>query len=244
MHIDPRVGSVDLLAPLQNFGVPAELTRLAFGDVAFVGRGINEYPLCIGVELKETQDLIKSLQSSRFVGHQLHGLLDTYDRAWLLTEGTWRTTNEGVLMELTDFGWRSATAGNRQPVMTRSIEKQLLSITIRGGISHWHCQTRHDTIRFLSALYHWWTDKELSEHRSHEAIYHSPPDRAQMIAPSQFVTTISTLPAIGWEKSRAAEEHFHGSIRNAINATADEWQTVEGIGKGIATKIIDCLEAA
>lgn len=239
--VDDRIGSRDLLDPLQRFGVPAELTRLAFADFAFVGRGIDDAPVCIGVELKETQDLIKSLQSSRFVGHQLHGLLGTYDRAWLLTEGTWGTTDEGVLMELTDFGWETATAGNRQPVMTRSIEKQLLSITIRGGISHWHCPTRRDTIRFLSALYHWWIDKELSEHRSHEAIYHPPPDRAQMIAPSQFVTTISTLPGIGWEKSRAAEQVFDGSIRDAITAGTYQWQLVPGVGKGLANKIVEAV---
>lgn len=240
LHVDDRIGSKDLLPDLLRFGVQAELTRLAFADFAFVGRGIADYPLCIGVELKETQDLIKSLQSSRFVGHQLHGLLDTYDRAWLLTEGSWRTTNEGVLMELTDFGWKSATAGNRQPVMTRSIEKQLLSITIRGGINHWHCPTRGDTVRFLSALYHWWTDKELGEHRSHEAIYHAPPDRAQMIAPSQFVTTVSTLPGIGWEKSRAAEQVF-GSIRAAVCADPWEWEMVPGVGKGIANKIVEAV---
>lgn len=241
LHIDDRIGSADLLPDLRRFGVPSELTRLPFGDAAFVGRGMNDAPVLIGIELKETQDLISSLQSSRFVGHQLHGLLEMYDRAWLVTEGTWRDTPEGILMELTDFGWRSATAGNRQPVMTRDIEKQLLTITIRGGISHWHCQTRRDTVRFLSALYHWWNDKSLDEHRSHEAIYHPPPDRAQMIAPSQFRSTVSTFPGIGWGKSRAAEEVFEGSIRAAVNATATEWQLVPGIGKGIAAKIVEAV---
>lgn len=243
MHVDDRVGSKDLLPDLQRFGVPAELWHLPFADFAFVGRGMHESPVVIGVELKETQDLIKSLQSKRFVGHQLRGLLDTYDRAWLLTEGTWTDSPEGVLMELSDFGWNAATAGNRQPIMTRSLDKQLLSITIRGGINHWHCPTRRDTIRFLSSLYHWWTDKELSEHRSHEALYHPPPDRAQMVDPSQFCLTVSTLPGIGWERARAAQEEF-GSIRKAINATAREWEHIPGIGKGIATRIDDCLEAA
>jgi hypothetical protein len=164
-----------------------------------------------------------------------------YDRCWLLTEGTWRESNEGVLMELTDFGWQSATAGNRQPVMTRDMDKQLLTITIRGGISHWHCQTRRDTVRFLSALYHWWTDKALDEHRSHEAIYHPAPDRAQMVAPSQFCTTVSTFPRIGWDKSRAAEAVFEGSIRRAVNATATEWALVPGIGKGIAQQVVEAV---
>lgn len=241
LHIDDRIGSKDLVDPLRRFGVPCELMRLEFGDVAFVGRGISDAPILIGIELKETQDLISSLQSSRFVGHQLHGLLEMYDRAWLVTEGTWRDSAEGVLMELTDFGWKSATAGNRQPVMTRDIEKQLLTITIRGGISHWHCQTRRDTVRFLSALYHWWNDKTLDEHRSHEAIYHAPPDRAQMIAPSQFRTTVSTFPGIGWGKSRAAEEVFNGSIRDAVNASATQWALVPGIGKGIAQRVTEAV---
>lgn len=241
MHVDSRVGSVDLLGPLTRFGVPCELSHLAFGDIAFVGRGMHDAPVCIGVELKETQDLISSLQTKRFVGKQLRGLVETYDRAWLLTEGTWRDTPDGVLMTLTDFGWHSATSGNRQPVMTRDIEKQLLTITIRGGISHWHCQTRRDTVRFLSALYHWWTDKSMEDHRSHEAIYHPPPDHVQMVKPSQFVTTVSTFPHVGWEKSRAAEVAFGGSIRNAVNASATDWARVPGIGKRIANQVVEAV---
>src|SRR5689334_15702242 len=105
--VDPRIGSRDLLLPLQRFGVPAELSpvNMDAGDFAFVGRGVNDAALTVGIELKETVDLVQSLRSGRFAGHQLPGLLRTYDRAWLLTEGMWRVGESGLLEVWRYGGW-------------------------------------------------------------------------------------------------------------------------------------------
>src|SRR5574337_1311397 len=163
----------------------------------------------IGVELKETRDLIASLRSARFPGHQLPGLQTTYDRAWLLTEGIWRA-GEGGVLEIMAGGWRTITLGAHQ-VMLSDVESWLLSQIIRGGISHWHCATRKDTVRFLTVLYKWWTAKDLDEHRSHQAIYLPPPDRAMLAEPSTFLRIASCLPGVGWDKAAALETACQGS---------------------------------
>lgn len=238
--VDERIGSRDLLEPLRRLGVECDLQHLDFADFAFLGRGINGADVTIGVELKETRDLISSMRSSRFAGHQLPGLITTYDRAWLLTEGIWRTGDEGVL-EIMQGGWRTVSLG-RQPVMASDLDSWILTQVIRGGIAHHHAATRKDTLRFLSTLFSWWTRKDLEEHRSHQAIYLPPPDRASLIEPSNFVKgMVGLVGDVGWTRATAIETACNGSIRKLSAMSATELRQIPGVGKTIAQKIVAAL---
>jgi ERCC4-type nuclease len=240
MLIDDRIGSKDLIGPLIRSGVPAELTRLVFADCAFVGRGVQDEPVTIGIELKETRDLLSSLHSGRFQGHQLPGLLSTYDRVWLLTEGIWRAGPGGAL-ETLQGSWRQQKTG-RRAVLVNDVESWLLSQIIRGGIHHWHSSTRCDSVRFLSVLYHWWCSKSLDQHRGHQTIYYAPPDRATFIEPSLFQRIAGCLPGVGWDRSIALDQHFQGSLRGLLSATAEDLLAVDGIGPKTAQAIVTSLQ--
>lgn len=237
--VDDRIGSKDLLLPLQQSGVSCDLQRLEFADFAFIGHGLGGADLFIGIELKETRDLLSSLRSARFSGHQLPGLQSTYDRSWLVTEGIWRANSDGVL-EYMQGGWKPASVGQHR-IMASDLDSWILSQTIRGGISHWHCPTRRDTIRFVSTLYRWWTDKDLDEHRSHQAIYLPPPDRAMLTEPSPCLKMLSCLPGVGWDKAMKLEEYCGGSLRRLMTLSAADLQQIDGIGKTIAAKILATL---
>jgi ERCC4-type nuclease len=244
--VDERIGSKDLLIPLQQAGVPCELQHLDFGDFGFIGRGLEGADVFIGVELKETRDLIGSLYGDRFTGHQLPGLLNMYDRVWLLTEGIWRAGAGGVLESFTR-GWNPVKIGARA-IIASDLESWLLSQIIRGGIGHWHSSTRSDTIRFLSVLYHWWTDKSLEDHRAHRAIYTAPPDRASFVEPSPFVkAVVSAVPGLGWDKAHALEDIClneqtrKGSLNRLGDLSARELQSVPGIGPTLAGRITKVL---
>ncbi len=232
--VDERIGSKDLLAPIRAHGVDAELGHLDFGDFAFVGRGLNDTDLLMGLELKETRDLVSSLQSSRFAGHQLCGLQKMYDRAWLVTEGIWREGNGGVLEVLTG-SWRKLSNTGRF-VMYRDIESWLLTQTIRGGLSHWHCNTRKDTVRFIVNLYRWWTLKAFSEHRSHQVIYQPPPDRAMLTEPTTFLRMLACIDKVGYDKAIAISQ-IYGSVGEIRDSSARELQLIPGIGPIVAANI-------
>lgn len=233
--VDERIGSRDLLIALQNQGVPAELAHLDSGDIAFIGRGIADRQIFVGIELKRTTDLISSLRSGRFQGFQLEKIVNTYDRGWFISEGEWREGYGGVLEVLTIDGWERASAGPHG-IMMSDLESWIITQTIRGGLGYRHCSHREDTIRFIAVLYAWWTEKALDEHRGHEAIYLSPPDRATFIEPSTERKMISCIPKVGWEKSAALETHF-GGIRGLLAASEKEVIEVEGIGKTIAANV-------
>lgn len=233
---------------LERVGVPVDLTRLDSCDVAFVGRGIEDEPITIGIELKRLKttdgtraDLLSSLRTGRLAGHQLGGM-QAYDRAWLVTEGLWRGNDSGELEIFTHGQWAPVRSG-KSHVMVSDVEQQLLSIIIRGGLWYWHCPTQRDTVRFIASLYKWWTAKSLDEHRSHQAIYLPPPDRAVFIEPSTFLKMASCLPGIGYDKALAIEAQF-GCFERLFTASIKELKQVDGIGTLLATRIYNTLHSS
>lgn len=239
MLVDPRDGSEDLLLPLQRYGVPAEHApcQMEAGDFAFVGRGINDEDVFVGVEMKETQDLISCVYSGRYTAEQVPKLQRIYGHhVWFLTEGIWREGNGGILEHYRSGQWKALRIGAKA-IMCRDLESWILTQVIRGGFHYKHCSTRADTVRFLAVLYHWWTDKSLEEHRSHQAIYIAPPNRAMMKEPTEFHKMMSCLPKIGWEKGRVLAEYCDEDLDRLMLATEKELTELDGIGKTLALKI-------
>ena len=86
--IDNRTGSKELF-PLFPKG-SAKLCHLPFGDFSFVGNGPDEMPLNIGIERKQIREVAGEMSAGRLVGHQVPGLLATYQVVYLIVEGRWR----------------------------------------------------------------------------------------------------------------------------------------------------------
>ena len=238
--IDGQVGSRDLVAPLQALGLPASLTRLEFGDVAFVGKGVDGVDVLVGVELKKVGDLLDSLRSGRLAGHQLPGLQKMYQHTWLLVEGIWYIDNAGRI------GYGPRHGGITRGRMTiGELNKRLLTLQLLGGLHPWFTKDRAGSLQFILALYRFWTDTNFDQHQSHITIYHPEPLKPV----SQFQRTISTLPGLGWLLSIAAQKQF-GSIRCALTATAAEWANIitvdsrnrrRHLGMTTAAKIVEAL---
>lgn len=230
--VDDRVGSVDLIKPLNDSGLQASKTRLEFGDVAFTGLGAADTILDIGLELKTINDLVGSLRSGRLAGHQLPGLRQTYDHTWLLVEGLWRHDTSGRLVTYQGKtrGWCPIPGR-----MTASeLEKQVLTLELCGGLHVRYLPSRRDTIRFVGSLYHWWADTALDRHTSHLVAHTAP----TIVPISDFRQTVMRFPGVGYKTSLAVEQLFGGSLRKAINASLDEWASVTTVtDKGQARRL-------
>ncbi len=243
--VDSRIGSRELQGAFERQGLTVDLQRLDACDFAFVGRGIDDEPITIGIELKRVHcndgtrsDLLQSLRSGRLAGHQLGGMQE-YDRAWLITEGLWRANDQGEL-EVWSRGWQPVRTG-KHVLLKADIESQLLTLIIRGGLSYWHCPTQSDTVRFVTGLYRWWTSKSLAEHRSHEAIYVPPPDRALFTEPSPMAYMLyAGVKGLGYDRALAIESQF-GSFDKLFHATLPELRRVAGIGTVLAERIYTVL---
>lgn len=223
--VDDRVGSKDLVKPLKAAGLPAEKMRLDYADVAFNGRGPENSTLGIGIELKTLGDMVGSIRSGRFAGHQLPGLRDAYDRVWLMVEGLWRTDEQGLVCSYQGprRGWRPIPGR----ITGNEFEKHLYSFELCGGVHVRHTIDRAGTVRALATLYRWWTDKPFESHSSHLAVHDAP----TLVAVSDFRAAVMKWPGIGMKASIAVEAHFKSSIRRAANASVDEWASIQTIGK-------------
>jgi ERCC4-type nuclease len=235
---------------LQKLGCEVESTRLDFADAAWLGWGPNGAPVNVGVEIKQMSDAMACCVSGRFAGHQLPGLLQSYDDIWLLLRGEWRARpGDGVLEERRQGrggGMYWAPAGGGQRLwMWRDFENWINSMTILGGLrvhrfSGW-CE-RHRTIDWCEgALWlktlHGWYSKE--EHKSHQVIYsgkHIWQDQALLNKPTLARRVACELPHIGVKRSAEVARVFH-TVAQMVEASPRDWMQVEGVGKKIATEI-------
>lgn len=246
--VDRREGSSQLLPMLRKVGLPCELGTLAFGDVSFIGLGPEGCPVPVGVEVKSIRDVLSCMTDGRFAGHQLPGLVASYQQIWLLMEGQWRMgPTSGLLEVLSNKGyWFEATVGQRR-FMYRDLQTWLLTIQIKGGIQSASVSSYAEATTWISALYRWWTRTGTKEeaggydtHKGHLALNTAGSerfrDRALLVRPSLLRRIAAELPGIGFDKSANVAAHF-GCVEDLFCASEKELQKVPGIGKELSGRI-------
>jgi ERCC4-type nuclease len=246
MLLDDRTGSGDLLPLLKSMGVRVEHTRLEYGDVAFHGNGPGGSPVFVGVEVKTVSDVLQCIGDGRFSGHQLPGLVQTYDQVWLLVEGSYRADQRSGLLQVFKAHrnggrfWADAITGRSSRAMYRELDSWLLTMEIKCGVRFRRAHDRDETARILANLYNWWTSKEWDEHRSHLQLHTTTPDAAMLRKPSLLRMVAAQLPGVGWGKSQTIEKSF-GSIREMVQADEKRWAKIDGIGKVMAKRLVEAV---
>jgi ERCC4-type nuclease len=223
-----------LLEPLQQAGLPAVIAdpQLTAGDLAFSGRGHGGQPVEIGIEFKRldssSTDLAQSLRSGRLSGEQLPKLLGekgAYDKAWLLIEGIWRHDPKTGLITVYKGkfrGWQPIPG----KMLVNELEKKLLTLQMLGGLHVRFTNTRADSIRFIGALYRWWTDRDMDKHVSHLAVH----DQPTFHAVSEDAAALMRWPGVGYKAATAAEAKFK-TVGYAATAEPSEWANLNIGGK-------------
>lgn len=240
IYVDNREGSKDLIGPLCALNIPCELDRLDFADVMWFGKGPRGGYVPVGIEVKTIPDLLQCIHSGRFSGHQLPGLLRDYQsHAWLLVEGMWRPSKEGLLETFRGGRWQDGALGGRQ-WMYREVDNWLTSMQEMTGIHLRQTAGRSETARTIADMHQWW-GKEWKDHKSHLAIHLPAPNTMQLREPSLLVKVASLLPGLGWQRAQICGRAF-SSIREMINADEATWKNLPGIGKTLAKRIREAVE--
>lgn len=268
MNIDYRIGSKDLLEPLNRRNIPAQLVHLDYGDINFVGlHPHTKEEVLVGIERKNVDDFVSSMRSNR-LGVQIAGMVECYPLArYLLVEGLTRANARGY-MEKVIWQKESIRAdGNTQTVLCWKVIKPgggfadngrvvshaewfsyITSISRVAGLEVIQSVDAEDTAAKLATLYKWW---QKSEHTSLGVdglgdVFQERgeiPTRVTQRKPTLCMEWAKCIPGIGPEKARAIGKWF-GSARAMANADVEAWVGIPkevmkpGIGKGRAEKIV------
>lgn len=220
----------------------SSLCRLDSADVAFAGNdGIT-----VGIELKKVTDALSCMYSSRLADVQLPKMAEVYDIRYLVIEDMYRADPKtGVLQRWKMFPsatdtvcgrWYDAHIGQRR-MMYRSFELWLHTLCEMGGARLERTQNLDQTASLIQTLYSWW---QREDHRSYDVLHRYEGDAASLTRPSVLRRIAALLPGIGWVRSEAVARRF-STVREMVEATPEEWMEIEGIGKGITTKVQEVL---
>lgn len=245
LQIDDRAGSDRLGRYLRARRQPVDLCRLPFGDVAFTGQGPEGRPISVGVEYKIVTDALQCIQDGRFAGHQLPGLISSYEIPILLIEGTTRPDPKDGLLQIRHPHkgfWYSAKTGRNQ-FMYRDFQHWLMTLTFKAGIRIMFSSDISDTAATIVSLFTWFTAKEWKDHRSHLAMASGIDlnrDAAIFIRPSILRRVAAELPGIGLDRSAEVARKFR-SIQEMSMADEKDWETIPGIGHKTAMAVCAAL---
>jgi ERCC4-type nuclease len=209
----------------------AKLAHLEYGDISFSGRGPEDAIWSIGIERKTLWDLKASSMSGRLAGHQLPGMRNVYNVAYLLVEGQYVLTSSGFVKmkrgkSLVDVGFTG-------PWRTQQFLGYLNTIEIMTGVKLRFTRNLRETAMMVMALEHWWNSKTFEDHRSHIAFHDLPVFQEQNLV-SRVAKEFSCL---GLKRAMAAGKYFK-SVKEMINAEEKQWRDIPGIGVGVSKRVV------
>lgn len=257
IYLDQRIGSAELLTDLISIGAPATITHLEYGDMYFAGNGPDpETPTILyGVERKRIADLAASITSKRLSGHQLPGMVNTYDRCYLVVEERFRRGGDGQIQipKKSDNGktfWVDAPYGIPYQALEGYLATLEEVVGNGGRFRVVRTVSKADTASWLLSRYLWANAKTWEEHRSHLA-FEQNQATVSWVKANLTRRIAKELPRIGWERSLDCDRVF-ANPRAMVNAPIEEWAELEHttvktgkvtkLGMVAARAIVDALE--
>lgn len=237
----------DRLVDIRKFVTPQSLVqseKLDYGDVAFAGNG-PDGPVLIGVEIKSPGDCVQCIQTGRFAGHQLPGLVETYHHSWLLVEGEFRPSASGIMQvrqwnkATKTWGWYDARYGQAEARSYSAFMQWLMTMEVGGGVRIARTNSRMETAAWIAAAY-WWWNKPWAQHKSLRVM--SEPEHGKFVRMTLAARMAAQIPGIGFEKAIDASTHFKTAYA-MVTAEESEWQKIKGIGKKTAAVVYEALRS-
>lgn len=226
IQISDMVGSREFKSGLQRMGSPVKLRTLKqmpFADFAItMPRGPDGVPFEIGVERKTIVEMLGAVQDSRFIGHQLPGMITHYDAVIVVVEG-WTTIDRasGCLM----MGQWEAGFGGRH--LYEPFKKFQITLAMKARVMLEPTRSKSETTHFLHAL-HRWAQKPWSQHKSAYKVESREVDAAILSERTMRRQTFAQWPHVGWYRSKRVSEYFP-SVLDAAVASPDEWCAALGM---------------
>ena len=233
IFVDAASGSNTLAPLLEKAGLPVytdddgNLPHLDYADIEFVGRGPKGEQVMIGIEVKRLTELTGDYD--RLAGHQIPKMIPQYAHRYLVVEGEWLQNKRGSLIRRT--GRTSFRPLHGQCDATQ-LRKKLITLEMCAGfhvelINHWARDGgwTNETVRYISALYRWWTDDDFDQHKSHIVHYVSH----GIVPMNKHQQAFAGLPGVSTRRAKVVAKKFRNSLRRACEASQEDWAEIETV---------------
>lgn len=239
VFIDDRTGSIELKRHFK--GVSVEVQRLAFGDFYFIGNGKDDTPITVGIERKTLPDLLSSIASGRLVGHQIPGMINTYNNCILLIEGIHRGNPDTNELELYTNGTWKPLNYTRTKWRIQDMWNWVESLEEFTSFKVKYSTSEICSARMVMSMFHWW-NKPYNKHTAMKAVKVEKDIKPKfgLVPLSPMARLYAELPGVGVERADALAKRFP-SVKKLIFANDDDLCSVDGIGPVTAKKIQDFL---
>lgn len=238
--VDDQAGSKDLFPFIQRLTGDVIKTRISppYGDIVWCGNGPDDKPVMCAVEYKKINEILDAIcGGGRFVGHQVGGLIEHYDRRYLLIEGRIRfDRHSGIMQELRRSEWVNVVL-NKRGFTYRDFEHWKTSIEEQAQIRVIVTFDEVESARWVFTKHSWWVNKGWEDHQTLKQFWVPPPPAMQIQRPNLVRRWAKELDGIGWDKSLAVCNHFPTALDMSL-ADEGSWRKIDGIGKGIAASAV------
>lgn len=191
-----------------------------FDDVDMVTETLDVGDFIVGpqtvVERKETTDLIQTLTGERSIFEQVGDMVNSYDRAVLLIEG-------------------SPEDLYKSGVNPNAIRGLIDSVTSQFNVDLIYTTGEEDTARWIRTI-----AKRAQDDSKSEVSAHGDKKTKTLVEQQEYI--VSSIQDIGPVTSQKLLEEL-GSVQAVFTASVDELMEIEGIGKKTAENIVEKVTA-
>jgi ERCC4-type nuclease len=204
------------------------VVTLDFGDISISGNGPDGL-VSVGFERKKIRDLVNCIATGRLGGFQIPGMLKEYFHSYLIVEGVWKDSKDGMLVLLGRL-WKNVAHGKRV-FHSADVHKYLNTISVMSGVTVLYTESPKDTANRVMVLHDWW-NRPWSSHHSLTGVYKPPVAGlfGSISKPSFLKKVAMDLPGVGNTRAGEVEKKFR-TFPCMMSATEKEWATIPGIGK-------------
>jgi hypothetical protein len=267
--VEQSVGSKQLYEPIKeiaNTRAPKAIVvkkQFKAGDIKWEAHG-KKY--C--VEYKKLEDVLSCMIDGRFVS-QLRRMQEEFDYYWLLIGNEFKATDDGAIKYRKVWGksqggrrrgsrpgggvysghwFEPFNHGGRANNLTYyGLIGWLTTMELPAGCGLWVVPDDQQAAHWIMGKY-LWAVREWDKHKSLNVFDTSQRPSSRDKRGVKFIGTPNEIArvayglmgrsGIGWEKARALSRHFT-SVETFMTASEGELRKVKGIGKELASRIIE-----
>jgi len=218
------------------FGSKAIPAAIPCGDFIFHGLWHEGKTVSICGDRKKFADLVSCIGDNRHLDQVRAAREAGFDFIFVVLEAEWRDKDGQA--QYKRRGWTDAG------IETARVHAYLLQLQYYGGVNVFQTKNKQETVRLVLALEKMFSQAP-EDHSTLLGFYTAPPPLVSLYGKPSFMRRVlKELPGVGWELSARIEARAVSKgdeLKDLIHWTREEWELVEGIGKGLSSQIWEAI---